>query len=424
MWKLVAVGAILLIWAVPVGAQSPDRDAGLEPLERAALSGSVRAGYWTSSRTLDGSQHFATAALWLKTGTKLAEKASLVVEGWVMNQDLFREEGTVARLREAYAGLGLGPLDVRLGKQIIVWGRADRVNPTDNISPRDFTLLVTDDDDQRFGVPAVTATYYAGSFSVTGVWLGGFEPHVTPLRRLDPPFTIRERVPADPVSQWAVKLDHTGGGFDWSVSYVDGFDPFPDLGIDRVTSAGVELLHRHHRIRVVGADAATTVGRYGLRGEAAYTFTEDPAGDNPQVKNPFFLMVVGGDRTWAGHFNINLQYIFRFVVHHQSPGDLADPLVRGVATQQAISSNQLDRIQHGASVRISQKWLNDTLEAEVASILSLTRLDYAVRPKVTYAFTDRWKGIVGADVFRGEPRSFFGNLRDNTAVYAEIRWSF
>jgi uncharacterized protein DUF1302 len=424
MGRILALGALLLVRAAPLSAQAPEPVVEPGPPAWAALSGSARAGYWSSSRTRDDREHFATAALWLKAAPRLAEKAALLVEGWVMNQDLFHEDATGGRWREAYIDLGLGPFDVRLGKQIVAWGRADRVNPTDVVSPRDFTLLVPDDDDQRFGVAALKATYYAGTVSVTGLWLAEFEPHVTPIPRPDAPFTTRERVPADPVAQWAVKLDHTGGGFDWSLSYFDGFDPFPDLGIDRVTPAGVELILRHHRIRVVGADAATTVGRYGLRGEAAYTFTEDPAGDNPQVKNPFFFMVVGGDRTVAEHLNINLQYIFRYVVHFRSPVDISNPVERGVATQQAVASNQLDRIQHGAAVRISHRWLNDTLEGEVASILSLTRLDYVLRPKLTYALTDRLKGVVGADVFRGPPRSFLGNLRENTTVYAELRWSF
>ena len=36
-------------------------------------------------------------------------------------------------------------------------GRADRINPTDNLTPRDFTLLVPDDEDQRFGTAAIRA---------------------------------------------------------------------------------------------------------------------------------------------------------------------------------------------------------------------------------------------------------------------------
>ena len=61
-------------------------------------------------------------------------------------------------IREAYLDLSHGPLDLRIGKQIIAWGRADRINPTDNLTPRDYTLLVPDDDDQRLGTPAVKAT--------------------------------------------------------------------------------------------------------------------------------------------------------------------------------------------------------------------------------------------------------------------------
>ncbi len=43
----------------------------------------------------------------------------------------------VTDLREAYVNAYVGPLDVRLGEQIIVWGRADGINPTNNLTPQD-----------------------------------------------------------------------------------------------------------------------------------------------------------------------------------------------------------------------------------------------------------------------------------------------
>ncbi len=63
-------------------------------------------------------------------------------------------------------------------------------------------------------------------------------------------------------------------------------------------------------------------------------------------------------------------------------------------------------------MRVNNKWLSETLEAEVASVLFFTRLDFVVRPKVIYALTDRWKVTVGADIFRGPPQSFLGRLRE------------
>jgi hypothetical protein len=122
--------------------------------------------------------------------------------------------------------------------------------------------------------------------------------------------------------------------------------------------------------------------------------------------------------------NLNLQYFIRVVSQYQNPEKIPDPFQQTIAIQEAVATNQLDRVQQGASFRLSQKWRHETLEAEVAGALIFTRHEYMIRPKVTYAFTDRWKGIVGADLFRGNRRSFFGNLRDNTTAYAEFRWSF
>jgi hypothetical protein len=76
----------------------------------------------------------ATASLWLKAAPKLHSNLSLFVEGWIMNQQLFHADETEEQLREAYLDIHFGPMDFRIGKQIIVWGRTDRINPTDNKS--------------------------------------------------------------------------------------------------------------------------------------------------------------------------------------------------------------------------------------------------------------------------------------------------
>ena len=75
-------------------------------------------------------------------------------------------------------------------------------------------------------------------------------------------------------------------------------------------------------------------------------------------------------------------------------------------------------------MRINGRWLNQTLETEMALVLSFTRLDYALRPKIIYALSDRWRLTLGADIFRGNQPSLFGRIRDNTGAYAEVRWSF
>jgi hypothetical protein len=72
-------------------------------------------------------------------------------------------------------------LDVRVGRQIVARGRADGVNPTDNLTGEDLTLLTPDDDDRRLGTTAVRASYYPGDISFTGFWLPEFRGHRFPL---------------------------------------------------------------------------------------------------------------------------------------------------------------------------------------------------------------------------------------------------
>ncbi|HEY3325776.1 MAG TPA: DUF1302 family protein [Novimethylophilus sp.] len=396
----------------------PDQHGVIQTL---GISGSVRGGYWSSSMNLDGKSDQFSEALWIKSEPRLGKNASLLLEGWLMNEDATRGDGRRGKLREGYLNMGAGNADFRIGKQIIVWGRADKFNPTDNLSPRDYTLLAPEDDDQRSGVYAAKATYNLKDWSLSGFWLPEFRPNVLPLPHT-PGLSFRERIPHG--QGGGIKVEQSGKAVDWSASYYDGLDLNPDLSIGSFSSSGLNLRLDHHRVRVIGVDAATVVWRYGLRAEAAYTRTEDSDGRDPFVKNPFFYLVAGGDRTFFEYLNINLQYYVRYVSRYQNPASVANPALRTVAIQGAVISNQFDRFQHGMTFRISDKWLHETLEGEVAGIASFTRRDFALKPKLVYSFNDHWKSTFGANLFRGEDNTFYGRLRDDSTVFMEIRYSF
>jgi len=423
-----ALGLLIVLvglWAAAAPAQeaAADRSAWSILTEQTSFGASLRGAYWSSSRELDGRENLPVAALWMHGRWDPHPAASLYVDGWVRNDDLFIAEETSGKFREGYLDLRFGAFDIRLGRQIIAWGRADQINPTDNLTPRNFTLLVPEDADERFGTTGAKVVYHVAGLSLTGVVLPTFEPHVIPLQRPPTGSTLHERLPGDPVTQGAFKIEQTGGRVDWSLSYFDGFDLFPDLGIDTVRPTGVDLLLRHHRIRVAGADAAAALGPYTVRGEVAYTFTEhERAGD--QVKSPFLFLVLGADRTLPGGVYVNIQYVLRVVARFQDPFAVADPSVRRVAIEQASINDQLDEAKHALAVRLSKTWLNETLVTEITSIISPARAEFVLRPKVKYAVTDRLKLTAGADVFRGETPSFFGRLRDTSTAYVEVRWDF
>ena len=345
----------------------------------------------------------------------------LVLDGWVRDEDVLRQEKTQSVLREGYVSVSKGMTDFRIGKQIIVWGRADQMNPTDNLSPRDNSLFVAENDDQRMGTFALKATYNFPELALSGIVLPYFQPNRQPIVAGNG-VVFAETVPAG--NQYAIKLEDSGHTVDWSLSYFYGFDLNPDFSIESFQAGTLAVSLQHHRIKVLGADCATVVGRFGLRAEAAYTWTEDVDGSDPFVKHPFFYAVAGADRTFFEYLNINVQYFVRRISNYTDPNSIADPLVRGVALQQAVASNQLDYIQQGASMRVNNKWMNETLEAELAVVINFSRHDYFLRPKLSYSLDDHWKGSIAANVFHGDNDTFFGLLEDRTATYVEMRYSF
>ena len=181
---------------------------------------------------------------------------------------------------------------------------------------------------------------------------------------------------------------------------------------------------RHHRTRVIGADAATTLGAYRLATEIAYTRTEDNAGSNPDIKNSFWYGIVGLERSFSDNLTFNSQLFARRVSHYSNPEDIANPAVKPIAIQNAILNNQYDKQQFGVTLRVAKKWFNETLEGELAGSLLLNRSGYLVRPKLVYAYSDSIKLIGGVEYFGGSDKTSYGRQDKNRGVFAELRYFF
>ena len=306
----------------------------------------------------------------------------------------------------------------------MVWGRADQINPTDNISSRDFTLLFPEIDDLRRGNGMVRASRAFGTFTLSAYWLPEFRPNVFPSPALPPGVHFgADQMPTD-YDQSAFKLDSSGGVVDWSISYFDGLDRNQDVAIESVSPMGVTLQRQFHRIQVLGADFAFNLGRYGFRGEAAYTQTADPSGTNPEIKNPFFFAVLGVDRTFFEYLNVNVQYLFRQTINYENPNTISNPLVRAVAIQDMAADGQITPNQNGMSTRIGYKWFHETLEAEFTAVGYFEQGDNLLRAKVLYHFTDTLRATIGREVYSGPDDSFFGLQKQNTTTYAEVEYGF
>ncbi len=392
-------------------------------LETVSPGGHIRFDYYSASKRLDNNHSLPGLTIQPKALPKFGSWGDGKIEGRIQNEDLGDRQNFQGRLLEAYANLYFRSVDVRLGKQIITWGRADALNPTDNLTPKDFTLLsAKDEEERRIGSTAVKVNYYRDLFTLSLIWLPLFNPSTIPLSA-PPGFLLREekRDEGHPTDQgFAAKLDRTGGDIDWSVSYYYGLDVLPT---GRSVSA-TETVLQHNRLHVFGADFARPIGRYGVRGEAAYVITQDQRGTTPFIKNPYFFYVLGADRDITEDLNVNLQFYQRIIVNFEDPFKVQDPAARNTAVLNAIFNQQQDRVQEGITGRIKATWWNKTLEGELLGVFNANRTDFFLRPSLAYAFTDVWKGFIGADIFNGRKDSFFGRLQNTTALFVEVRATF
>lgn len=387
------------------------------------VSGSVRLGQWERNKSFSDEFGYSVASGWLTLRPKEFLGFKAYVDGFVQGSDLSRKDYSEGDLREFYVEKSMGAWDFKLGRAITVWGRADKVNPTDSLSVRNYRMLVVDDEEQRTGVFTTQLVYNFDNTRLIALWLPEWRSPLFPISPV-PGIVIEDLRPDRPQEQSGFKIDQTGNSFDWSVSYFHGYSKTPDLSLISANSLGVKLGLVYGLIDVYGFDFATSLAEMGVRGEVAYTKTKDSDGLNPLVQNSNVFAVFGVEKNLFENFNLNVQFLYKNIQDFQDPNLISDASTQLLAKQMNLNANQLQKEQSGISARASYKMWNETLELELAYVTWLKNSDSLVRPKVSYALTDHLKLNVGADVYRGDSDTFFGRLKDTSSAFGEIRYNF
>jgi hypothetical protein len=354
-------------------------------------------------------------------------------------------------IREAYAevrGFVFDNLDLKVGRQRIVWGTADQFNPTDNLNPYDLEDVF--DFGRRRGIEALNLNWHFNHvFSLQAVYIPFFRPANLPLGVFSELFNASVELPAGMVLyDYSDKLfmprhnlaeGATLGlrfkGFalntDFSLSYIYGRDGLPqpvrstltnmDEGVDIYSEM---LFPRHH---IIGADLAGSIGSFGVWAEAAVfipekgiIMTTSLIGFNPLFpvmfrdstilkKNPYIKFIAGTDYTFRNGIYLNLQFMHGFI-HARGKGNLNDYLV--LALEKSFFGDRLLARPLAGGIAVSD-W------SDAGS-------NYAIfyTPEIT------WKGIdnleIGLSVFlfEGKGDNIFASLKDSNMLSVKAKISF
>lgn len=357
----------------------------------------------------------------------------------------------ITKLREAYVNAYLGPLDLRVGQQIIVWGKADAFNPTNNLTPFDLSVRSPIEDDRRIGNVAARGFLNFQPFKLEMVWVPMYAH--TKLPNLGIPYVnLVDTFPESRVenSTGAARMHLELESIEMSASYLTGYAPMAGLTFNRLVwgqDAEIRINRVPYKHQVIGADFSTAIGEImTVRGEAAYR--KPRHSDRVNAPQPDLQYTLGIDKSF-GSLSVVAQYLGRYTFDWRKapppqPGganpailsSIPDPSDQAIADGNAqveaelpyrnqILFQQLAQVQHIATVRLEYLALHDTLSLTAQGMVNFTTKEWLAHPKLTYQISDALQTAVGAEIFAGPDGTLLGLVdAQMSAGYTELRLTF
>jgi hypothetical protein len=358
-------------------------------------------------------------------------------------------------IREMYVelyGFLFKNLDLKIGRQRIVWGTADRLNPTDNLNPLDMEDIL--DFGRRRGSDAFNFNYYLNNdFSVQGVFVPFFQPANLPVgifaNALNPSMDLPQGLVLKGFSDTLLTPKYNLGesataGFkfkgmvksvDFSLSYLWGYDGLPFVTRNTITPVdffgGVNIKSQlsFARTHIIGADMATSIAGIGFWAEAAAYIPENdmvmttdlsalyPLSPVPvthdsvllQKAKPYTKFIVGGDYNFKDGSYLNFQYMHGFV-HERGNENLNDYFF----------------------LRYEKKFFDEKLKiAPIGGAFIVTnwgKIDsnYALvyMPEIAYKATDNAEITISTVIFAGKGDNLFASMNDYNMFMFKLKYNF
>ncbi len=404
--------------------------------------------------------------LTLKLNKKIADNSKFYSEVWLRNiglpqinssADLYNK-GIVdpynLEVKEAYIqlfGFLTKNMDIKIGRQRIAWGTADKLNPTDNLNPYDLEDVL--DFGRHRGSDGLSFAYYFNSdYSLQGAYIPFFEPANMPVGIFENVLTPAMEMPQDMTlkgytdqinmpaynlgesSTAGLKFKGFAGGLDFSLSYVWGRDGFPIgtyntfIPVDTVGGVNINSQLSFYRTHIFGADMVGSFKGVGLWAEAAWFLPENkvvmtndlsalypmspvPITQDTTVlnKEAYAKFVIGADYNFSNGAYLNCQWIHGF-----------------------INERGTDNLNDYFFIRFEKKFFEDKLKIAplgggfIVSDWNDIENNYAVVyvPEISYMATDNAEITISAAIFDGKGDNIFANFTNYNMLMFKMKYSF
>ena len=326
---------------------------------------------------------------------------------------------------------------MRFGRQVLTWGTGDFLFLND-LFPKDFNSFFIGRADEYLKAPSnsVQTTFMMKKVGLDLIWTPIFEPDrfidgerlsfFNPLLPNSdptlPPGGIQgDRSPFSPIQPLFPdkrlrngtihgRLYGSAGPVELAAYGYVGFWPQP-----LALTAATPPQPTYARLAVYGASVRAPLGGGLINVEGAfYDSFDDRAGIDPTTPNSQFRGLAGYERELFPKFQMGLQYYLEYTLNY-------DELI----TNSLWPDYEQHEFRHLLTLRLTQFLVMDNLELSLFTFFSPDELDTYIRPRITYKIIEPLAIVVGANLMFGRyDYTFFGQLKENTNVYARLRYSF
>ncbi len=356
---------------------------------------------------------------WMSEGNTWAYLSVNAVEDGVVPDDKGIE------LREAFVEYVADRWDLSVGRQIIVWGKADGVAITDVICPRDYAeFFAAEYDDTRIPVDAAKWRYLGSSFDLEFIWLPRFIPAALPPQgspwfaetefpagveveyqaALEPELTLEN-------GEFAVKASVYTSAIDLAISCFRTWHDIP-TAYREVVSQGdsIRVIFRpeYERTTFYGAELSKPWGDAVLRAEAAYfaglRFEPTNGLSEEMFERDVLKWMVGADWSPGCNWTVTAQFVDDFIL------DYGEAILNDEHTMLVTTS-------------VSKALFRERLELSGMAYFGLSDNDQYVRMAADYELADAFHLSGGVDFLSGDGGRF-GRYDDNDQIWVRAKYSF
>ncbi|MFH1621861.1 MAG: DUF1302 family protein [Candidatus Omnitrophota bacterium] len=362
-------------------------------------------------------------------------------------------------LRECYLDVLTLRLDLRLGKQQVVWGTADGVRILDMVNPLDYRewtikdyseiriplwMLKAESEVMPNGflqflvIPDYEPNYYApaGSpFALRTVVIGA--------RPIGFPFSTVSTIDQRPERtfkntkiglRWRNVIEEgLFSGLEYTLNYLHTYD-FASAAYTLAVPPVLTLTRRAEQIEVLGFSFAksitkgmlgTTFGKgWTVRGEFAYVKNGAMNyGLDESIKGTVdvdqYNWVLGFDKTFFTTWDFSMQFI-------QLIANAKEEFNRTASNYTLLfgpTRGPLDKTENLITCLIGTSFAHDRVQPQVLVIYGDDN-DWRISPKVKLEINDNWMVTTGFHVFGGEDQHLNGQFDKNDQFFLETKYSW